>query len=163
MKRLCEFIVERGKFICIHCKQSHPFGPYIPHRHCRAEIQPTARKAVSSVEDPGFGPGAELWGIFKELRIRTPRRCSCKRLRAWMNVIGPEMCRVRKNDITSSIKKNAKRWGIADKIMSLGSAMVRSVITGLIFKIDPTDPIPGLVEEAIIRAERKQEPIIKES
>lgn len=116
--------------------------------------------------EPAGGPGTELFLIFQELKIKPPPRCKCRWIRKWMDRLGPQGCRDNKDQIVVAIHRNEARWKLKDKIANVTRAAVMSILTGLVLKIDPTDPIPGFVDLAILRAERSvlqrnaQNPII---
>ena len=101
---------------------------------------------------PGYGPGTEFAKVTAELGITAPENCSCKALMVQMDMWGVSGCRQRKDEIVQKIKANAGKWGWSDKLANYPRAAWNSLVTGLALKINPLDPIPGLVEVAIQRA-----------
>lgn len=50
------------------------------------------------------------------------------------------------------MREGQARWGWKDKV----AAAARAVATGLAFKLNPLDPFPALIDEAIHRAAEQQ-------
>ena len=73
-----------------------------------------------------------------------------------MDLWGVAGCRARIDEIVAWMRDGQQRWGWAEKI----AAGAKAVATGIAFKINWGDPFPGLIEEAIRRAEEKGEPAI---
>ena len=95
------------------------------------------------------GPGTELWKILHSLGVKNKEGCSCSLLADSMNSLGPEGCRKNKDSIIKLMKKNQERYGWKDFV----KAGVMAIKTGWVVRLNPLDPIPGLLEEAIRRAE----------
>ena len=93
----------------------------------------------------GNGVGSQLWKIFSRLGIKHYPECSCLLLADLMNELGPEGCRYNHEKILKLLKKNQKKYGWSSYL----KAGANAVVTGWIFKLNPLDPLPGLLEKAI--------------
>ena len=96
------------------------------------------------------GPGSQLWKIFSSLGIKHKADCSCLLLADIMNDLGPSGCREQREQLLKLMKKNKKKYGWSEFV----TAGVKSLTTGMIFKVNPADPLPGLLDLAISRAEK---------
>jgi hypothetical protein len=102
---------------------------------------------------PPEGPGTEIETINREyFGIEPNEACDCKGKVRQMNAWGVAGCRQNYWTIVGWMKDNAKHYGWADKI----GAMAGAVTAGIAFRIKWTDPWPGIVTEAINRAEAKE-------
>ena len=151
---LCEFIAldnsKPWRLKCLTCgHETNPLNvePGQVNRECSGNGKPKEKP-------PGF-PGTELLNLTAELGIRHPKRCDCKRLARWMDRIGVNGCLVHFQHIVGRVRDNAAIWGWKDKLFNTATAAWKAVLSGLVLQIDPRDPIPGLVEIAIRRAEKK--------
>jgi hypothetical protein len=103
---------------------------------------------------PGYGPGTEFKRICAEdLKITMPNNCSCNALAIQMDRWGVVDCHKHFDIIVTQIKANQDNWGWSDAFANFAKAAIGSMKSGLWLKINWTDPIPGLVTEAIRRAE----------
>ena len=100
---------------------------------------------------PGYGPGTELHLILESIGINPSSSCDCRGKQNLMDHWGVDGCRARFDEIVGWMKNNHERWGWRDKL----AAATKAITTGLAFKLDVLDPFPGLIEEAIRRAEAK--------
>lgn len=98
------------------------------------------------------GPGTELKALIASLGIQPKPNCGCNRLAAEMDAWGVAGCRTRHHEICGRIKDNAAEWGWS-LALSVPKAAAKALTTGLVFSINPLDPIGSLVTEAIRRAE----------
>ena len=105
---------------------------------------------------PEHGAGSEFAALVAELGITMPDNCTCKALKNQMDMQGPPWCRENKDKLVEQIKANAGKWGWTEKLSNLATASWKSITTGLALKINPLDPIPGLFDEAVRRAELKE-------
>lgn len=105
------------------------------------------------IQNLGEGVGTELMKLFKSLGVHPTSSCSCRKLARQMNELGVQGCRVRVDWITSKIKDNYRRWGWGETFLNTTTAAWNLLRTGLVFKLDTSDPITGLVNEALLRAE----------
>ncbi len=98
---------------------------------------------------PGFGPGTELKKILESLGIEPGPTCDCRARADQMDAWGVSGCRANRDTIIGWMREGQGRWGWKDKL----SAAAKAVQIGLAFKLNPLDPFPSLVDEAIRRAE----------
>jgi len=131
------------------------------------------------------GPGTELGAILESLGIKSSPTCDCKAKAREMDKWGIEGCETNREQIIQWIRDNQVRWGWKDKveaaaasgteIATIGDAeegvveeptkkmtlrekaaiVLKTITTGLVFKLNVSDPIPSLVDEAIRRAKIK--------
>jgi len=99
---------------------------------------------------PGFGPGTELKKLLATLGIATKPSCDCNAKATQMDVWGADGCRERREEIITWMREGQGRWGWKEKV----SAATKAVTTGLAFKLNPLDPFPSLIDEAIRLAEQ---------
>lgn len=100
----------------------------------------------------GAGPGSQLWHLLSRLGIQHTPDCSCLLLAETMNDLGPQGCRDQKDKLLKLMRKNQKKYGWS-AYLKAGANMV---ILGWIFKLNPLDPLPGLLDKAIELAEQVQ-------
>lgn len=95
------------------------------------------------------GPGTELHRIFDELGVEMQVGCACRQRIKQMDAWGPAGCREHFSEIVEELQKDRDKysWGTQMK------AAFKSISSGLALRISPANPIPGLVKEAIKRAE----------
>ena len=98
---------------------------------------------------PGYGPGTELKAILASLGIQPSPTCDCRARANQMDLWGVEGCKANREQIIKWMRDGQQRWGWKDKL----SATAAAVKTGLAFKLNPLDPFPSLIDEAIRRAE----------
>lgn len=103
----------------------------------------------------GYGPGTELKKILDGLGIQAPENCGCRATMRAMDDLGVDGCRDQFEMIVAKIRENADKWGWGklSGLAKMPRAGVRALLSGLAFKINPLDPIPGVVEQAIRAAE----------
>lgn len=112
-------------------------------------IDLVARKILPPPEWDG-GPGTELEAIFRTLRIQPKWGCGCGSVARLMDNFGVEGCRQNRDYIIAKIREKQGRFGRWEKVR----AALLAIATGLVFRINPFDPFPGIVDLAIRRAER---------
>lgn len=100
---------------------------------------------------PTHGPGKELYDIFKQLDIPEPPGCGCKAKAAQMNVWGVAGCREHFEEIVVWLRQSYTDVGYLQR----ATAAKNAVASGLAFSINPFDPVPSLINEAIRRAEEQ--------
>ena len=98
---------------------------------------------------PGHGPGTELKRILKSLGIEPSPSCDCRARADQMDMWGVAGCRDNRTQVITWLRDGHARWGWKDKL----AAAARAVQNGLAFKLNPLDPFPSLVDEAVQRAE----------
>lgn len=93
--------------------------------------------------------------IFKSLidglGIDSAEGCNCEALRIEMDLLGVDGCKQQRARLISSLRKNAEKVSWLAKVKAIPPALA----SGLAFRVDPFDPIPGLFDEAVRRAEEK--------
>ena len=135
-----------GVYHCPRCGYTTPpvkFPPEAVHRECPAAAAPIETS----------GPGAELMAILKSLAITEQAGCDCLAKARQMDAWGVAGCRENFNTIIGWMRDGQGRWGWGEKF----KAAALAAATGLAFKINWADPFPGLIEEAIRRAEAKSQ------
>ena len=98
---------------------------------------------------PGFGPGTELKALLAALGVEEKPNCDCNAKSLQMDLWGIAGCREHFDEIVGWMREGQGRWGWAEKM----AIAAKAVATGLAFKVNWADPFPGLIEEAIRRAE----------
>ncbi len=93
------------------------------------------------------GPGSQLWRLLEQLGIEHRADCQCLSRAEQMNAWGPEGCREHRDEIIGWMREGQDRFGWRDKL----TAATRAVTTGLAFRLNPLDPFPGIIDEAIRR------------
>lgn len=102
---------------------------------------------------PDEGPGTELEAINKKyFGIEPNPACKCAGKVKQMNAWGVEGCRKNYWTIVGWMKDGEGDFGWRDKV----GAGLHAIATGNLFRFKPADPWPGLVTEAINRAEAKE-------
>lgn len=98
--------------------------------------------------------GTNLKSLIDSLRIEQPDGCDCEGMREQMDEMGLEWCRRHRAEIIEAVRQNAKEVRWLSKIAAAGPALW----SGLAFNVNPLDPVPGLVDEAIRITEAQAEP-----
>lgn len=98
---------------------------------------------------PATGPGRELEAIFEQLEIPYKESCGCAAYARQMDLWGVAGCREHFDEIVERLRMNAEKYTLWEQFKAAG----RALQTGLAFHLNPLDPFPGLVKEAIRRAE----------
>ncbi len=101
---------------------------------------------------PDFGPGTELKAMLASLGIEPAPSCDCNGKSVQMDVWGVAGCRANREQIITWMREGQSRWGWKDKLAAAAAA----VKSGLAFKLNPLDPFPSLIDEAIRRAEERE-------
>jgi len=106
----------------------------------------------------GYGPGTELKKMLDAIGIEAPPNCSCTATMRAMDEAGVEGCKKQADEIIAKIRENAEKWGWGklSGLAKMPRAGLRAVMSGLAFKVNPIDPFPGLVAEAIRLAEEDE-------
>jgi hypothetical protein len=98
------------------------------------------------------GPGSELKLMLRALSINPPAHCDCNKKAAQMDKWGVEGCMAHRDEIIGWMQEGQSRWGWKDRI----AAGFKTITTGLVFHFNPLDPWPGIIDEAIRRADEPQ-------
>jgi hypothetical protein len=104
---------------------------------------------AACVTPPAEGPGAELARLIGDLGLSGEQGCECAARAAQMNAWGVEGCRERAEEITTWLREQGAKLGWLGKLKAGALAASQGLL------LNPLDPAPGLLEEAIRRAERK--------
>jgi hypothetical protein len=106
------------------------------------------QSSIKIVENKKEGPGTELKVLLASLGL-TAGGCQCDAHAQKMNNWGTEGCKEHKEEILSWLRAEQKKRGWRDFLLAGRNAL----LTGLVTKVKILDPAPGLLEEAIRRAE----------
>lgn len=98
------------------------------------------------------GPGTELHLIFQSLGINPIEGCGCAGFVSQMNRWGVQGCINNREQILKWLKEGKSKYSWRDQF----KAAVSASKTQLLFKCNPIDPFPGLLDEAISRSIIKQ-------
>lgn len=142
---------------------------------------PEPRPSVGIFPWPkGYGPGTELKAMLASVGINPSAGCGCHQKMRQMDEWEIQGCLIHRDTIVGWLEENAEKWGwtkvaeetiTSQKLLTTGESPEvdaaevkklstvqklgiawRSFTTGLAFKVDWTNPYPGLVDEAIRRA-----------
>jgi hypothetical protein len=102
------------------------------------------------VSIPQHGPGTELKLLLDSLGLHAGG-CGCEQRVREMNIWGIEGCKTNREKIIAWLQTEKSKRSWSEKIL----AGYHAISLGLAIKLNPIDPIPGLVDEAIRRAEDK--------
>jgi hypothetical protein len=95
------------------------------------------------------GPGTHLKSLLAQLGVRPSSVCECNRRAEQMDGWGVAECRANADEILGWLRKEQQKRSWTEKL----TAAANAVMTGLAFRLDPRDPAPGLLDEALRRAE----------
>ena len=109
----------------------------------------SARPQTHAITVATRGPGTELKRLLGSLGIEPAPDCTCLALARQMDTWGPAGCREHAAEIADGMRANATRYGWTDRL----KAAAGIVLAGLAARVNWLDPFPGLISEAIRRAE----------
>lgn len=132
-----------------------------------AELRPSQ---IVHIWPPGKGPGTELTRILKEIGISEKPNCTCAEFARNMDRLGVIGCETNFDMLVEELRRNADRWGYSgigslltgrkndDQLTLLEKWKVawKTLLSGKALKINPNDPLPGLLRMAIEAARRKE-------
>lgn len=95
--------------------------------------------------------GSRLKALLAQLGLPADGCWGCGSLASQMDRWGAEGCRENRDQILGWLRQQQAKLGWAATV----KAAVLAAATGLAFKLDPSDPAPGLLDEAIRRAEAR--------
>lgn len=128
----------------------------VPESMAKALSQPLVFLPHKMMAPPPVdGVGTELYSIIHDqLKARVDFGCRpCNKLLALMNQMGADICRVRFKELLAKLRENAKgKVGFRERLR----LVPRVIRTGIIFHINPFDPLPGMLRLAIRRAKKKE-------
>lgn len=140
--------------VCRACHRLAGHAPVAVPRKLKVRRHVLPQRPVPVTRTLKEGPGTEFEKLTEKLRLRKLSNCSCNTLIRRMNQLGVSGCRRERPKLLVDMKANYSLYGTSDKLW----AAFHAITTGLAFKVDPLDPLPGLLDEAIIRAEKRGEP-----
>jgi hypothetical protein len=98
------------------------------------------------------GPGTELKLLLSSIGINPTKECSCHDKILEMDMWGVQGCIDHRQQIIEDLRQGYLEWGWRSRLIYASKA----VLTGAIFKIQWPDPFPGLVDQAIRNAAKKE-------
>lgn len=120
---------------------------------------------------PGYGPGTQLSRVLKEVfGVTSSPTCDCRAMADQMDVWGVKGCRENYEELKSRIESSYQRWGWGEAIsktdnpddhegptrtQGIGKSIFKAVFSGVAFKINPINPVPGLINYAIELEEKR--------
>lgn len=110
-------------------------------RAARANPKPAAPKPPK----PAGSVGTRLHDVILSLGIKPKPNCGCRALMLEMDNLGVKGVAEKREHYADALRKRADKFGVATWI----AAGTAAVLSGLAFKINPLDPMPGLLDEAI--------------
>ena len=93
----------------------------------------------------GSGVGSTIWKMLDSIGIKHDESCACLYWAERMNNWGTEGCKKYRKEIIDHFKNSSKNYGWGD----FSLAAMKSIKTGLAFKINPLDIYGSLLDEAI--------------
>lgn len=153
---------DRRKYRCPCCRYVYrvPAEAFPIVCRCGDLLELHGQKAVTAQEGQPVtivapieeGPGAELRAVIQGLDLAAPAGCGgCNSLMQEMNRLGVEGCRREYDRLLKSMRKNAKRFGWVDWSIAAMAALRNGIAT----EVNWIDPLPGLLNLAIQRAEQR--------
>ena len=126
---------------------SGPGQVFPPGGDWPAETGKSARKG--SQRPPARGPGTEFGKMTAALKLT---QCGgCAATLELMDRLGPDGCRQHFDRIVADLRVNKRVAGWWET----RRAEMLAVISGMAFQFNPLDPLPGMLTEAINRAEKQ--------
>ena len=124
--------------------------------HARKTSKPPTKNCSVQYSEPipkrTGGPGTEATLLLASLGIMPVVGCPCRDFSVKMDRWGVAGCREHFAEIVKHFQDYQVEYGWSDKL----KAASLSVLTGLVFKLNWFDPLPDFVNEAIRRAEEKE-------
>jgi hypothetical protein len=109
----------------------------------------TKLEAQATPPPLNYGPGTELKKLLADLGLNEQGGCGCAVRANQMDNWGVDGCREHREEILGWLREQQEKVGWATKL----KAGALAVKTGLAFSLNPFDPAPGLLDEAIRRAD----------
>lgn len=107
--------------------------------------------AVTPFWGSSKGPGAELKKLLASIGIEPNKGCDCNAKAGIMDVWGVEGCELRFDSIVHWMTEGHEKWGWKDKL----SAGFKSIITGMVWTMNPIAPMQSLIRKAIENAKKE--------
>ncbi len=138
-------------------------GPYVCLKCGVVRLRAIVRTCPTSVDTdaspptelhsiiPKEGPGAELSRLLASLGINSLPGCGCEHRIIQMNIWGVLGCREPEHyaEIIQWLREASANLPISLHTL----AAIKSLATSLPFRVNWLDPIPGIIDEAVRRAE----------
>lgn len=132
------------------CRFRHPERVPESCPLCRHYARLEASGRAPPEAAPAALPGSELTSLLASLGLHGSGGCGCASLAARMDAWGVAGCRERREEILAHLREKAAGAGWLETL----KAGYLALSQGLLF--DPLDPAPGLLDEALRRAEAKE-------
>ena len=87
--------------------------------------------------------------LYKSLGINPPENCTCRALSARMDELGPVGCREHHEELIRAMEANAEKYKWTDTL----KAGFKAISKGLVFKINPINPLYSCLLIAVQRTE----------
>jgi hypothetical protein len=100
------------------------------------------------------GPGRELHRIFDQLGVKMQENCACRARIKQMDAWGAAGCRQHLDDIVAALAKDRDKYSWGTQFKAALSTLTSASLFWSVLK-SPTDPLRGLVVEAINRTEKE--------
>lgn len=102
----------------------------------------------------GYGPGTELKKILATLGVVASPTCDCNAKAAHMDALGTYGCDNHFTGIENWLLDNQERWGWG----SMTTAAIKSLVSGMAFKLIGTHPVRNLLRLAIEQSKQSHTP-----
>ena len=166
-KRECDVQILQRDVTEYRCQDCHraQYSRFPAERvHVRCKSPPANIIAAPPTPPPSLpsppaacGPGCQAKRILDSLHIPPLAGCDCAGYARRMDEWGVDGCREHFAEIVERFRSYASKYDWGTKLRAAALA----VKTGLAIRLNPLDPAPGIVQEAIRRAEEeKAAPII---
>jgi hypothetical protein len=123
-----------GNALLLLPKDPKPLRPVRVPKH-------NADAALASAEPVG----TNLKKLIDSLGVEGSPGCNCESLRLEMDRLGIAGCLRERARLIAALRESAESVSWLSKLKAAGPA----VWSGLVFKVNPADPIPGLFDEAV--------------
>lgn len=117
----------------------------------RKVVKSNPRKCSTS------GPGTAMFGLLRELGIKAPKTCDCRKIEERMNNLGVDGCRANIDELAKAMDENQSKWEWSRRYFAWAmggwSYATHPELWGV---VNPKNPFPGLIELACRRCEKCQ-------
>jgi hypothetical protein len=124
------------------------------HKNCTGP-ESTGPPRPTPIPPLGYGPGGELKNLFASYRLTGAQGCGCDQYAEQMDRWGVEGCREHRAEIVARLEAARGQLGWTEHLIATAHALKQVVAGG--FVPSTTDPCGSLVDEAIRRAQAKQD------
>lgn len=111
---------------------------------------PEQYKYVEAKPKPPAGPGTELKSLFSSLGLNEKEGCQCGSIARQMDEWGVKGCVENREKILTKLREAQAKMKWAE-LLTAAAGVIRS---GLGLTVNPLDPAPALLDEALRRAEK---------